>query len=125
MENTVKVICITCPKGCTLEVTREGETVVNVSPGCKRGHEYVQRELVDPRRMVATTVRVQGGIHPLLPVATEAPFPKPKILALMKVLRQVEVRSPVRVGQVVLQDALGTGIDIIASRDMPVGSKKE
>ena len=120
METTTQIICITCPKGCTLDVTREGETVLRVKPGCKRGHEYVKRELVDPRRMVATTVRVQGGIHPLLPVATAAPFPKPRILELMATLRQVELQAPVRMGQPILPNALDTGIDILASRDMPV-----
>lgn len=118
METTSTIICITCPKGCTLEVTRDGETVIKINPGCKRGHEYVQRELVDPRRMVATTVSVPGGLHPLLPVATAAPFPKPKIMALMNALRQIELRPPIHAGQVVLENALGTGIDIIASRDM-------
>ncbi len=119
METTTNIICITCPKGCTLEVTLDGQTVIKVKPGCKRGHEYVKRELVDPRRMVATTVRVRGGIHPLLPVATAAPFPKPRIFELMNALRQVELQAPVSVGQPVLANALGTGIDILASRDMP------
>jgi CxxC motif-containing protein len=119
METTTKIICITCPKGCTLDVTHEGQTVVKVRPGCKRGHEYVQRELVDPRRMVATTVRVQGGIHPLLPVTTSAPFPKPRILELMAALRKIELNAPVSMGQPILCNALETGIDIIASRDMP------
>jgi CxxC motif-containing protein len=118
METTEKIICITCPKGCTLDVTHEGKTVISVRPGCKRGREYVQRELTDPRRMVATTVRIAGSQHPLLPVATAAPFPKPRIHELMDALRQVAVRAPVQVGQVVLADALGTGIDIIASRSM-------
>ncbi len=119
METITKIICITCPKGCTLDVTHDGQTILKIRPGCKRGHEYVQREMVDPRRMIATTVRVQGGIHPLLPVTTSAPFPKPRILELMTALRQVELRAPVSMGQLVLQNALGTGIDIIASRDMP------
>ena len=69
-QTTMKILCVTCPKGCSLEVTREGETVIEVKPGCKRGHEYVARELTDPRRMVATTVKVKHGNHPLLPVYT-------------------------------------------------------
>ena len=116
MEETVKVICITCPKGCTLDVTREGKTILSVKPGCKRGRDYVQRELTDPRRMVASTVQVKGGLHPLLPVATAAPFPKPRIPELMTALRNVKVEAPVSAGQVILADALGTGIDISASR---------
>jgi len=118
MEETVKVICITCPKGCTLDVTREGETIVKVANGCKRGHEYVRAELTDPRRMVATTVRVRGGIHPLLPIATSAPFPKPRIPELLAEIRKLEIEAPVTMGQVVLSNALGTGIDLIASRVM-------
>lgn len=118
METESKIICITCPKGCTLEVTHDGKTVIRVKQGCKRGKEYAERELADPRRMVATTVRIRGGVHPLLPVATAAPFPKPRIRELMDVLRQVEVEAPVEAGQTILRDALGTGIDIIASRRM-------
>ncbi len=120
-EVTEDIICITCPKGCTLEVTHEGKTVIKVDQGCKRGKEYVERELVDPRRMVATTVRVTGGIHPLLPVATSAPFPKPLISGLMAALREITLNAPVQNGQVVLADALGSGIDILASRSMPAG----
>ncbi len=118
METITKLICITCPKGCSLEVTHDGQTVIKVSEGCKRGKEYVQRELTDPRRMVATTVRVRGGLHPLLPVATAAPFPKPLILDLMAELRTLDLVAPVKMGQAVLSNALGTGIDVIASRDL-------
>lgn len=121
MPVTEKMICITCPMGCSLEVTHEGETLLNVEGNtCKRGIEYVKQELTDPRRMVATTVKVRDGIHPLVPVYTESPFPKPRIFELLDNLREVELEAPVAIGQVVLEDALGTGVDILASRDMPV-----
>ena len=113
-----KVICVTCPKGCTLEVTRDGETITHVEKGCKRGHKYAQQELTDPRRMVATSVKIEGGLHPLLPVYTAAPFPKPMIADLLAVLREVKIKTPVRMDDVILQDALNTGIDILASRGM-------
>ncbi len=122
MEDAVteEIICITCPVGCTLEVTHAGETVINVDGNtCSRGLTYVEEELSDPRRMVATTVRVRGGIHPLVPVYTAAPFPKPKIFALLKRIREIEIEAPVALHQVVLEDALGTGIQIIASRPLP------
>lgn len=113
-----KVICVTCPKGCTLEVTRDGKTIVSIANGCKRGHQYARQELTDPRRMVATTVRIQGGVHPLVPVYTSAPFPKPRIPELLKQLRDVEVSAPVSIGQTIIENALGSGIDIKASRSM-------
>ena len=120
MPTTEEMICITCPMGCTLQVTHENETVLDVDGNtCQRGLDYVERELTDPRRMVATTVRVSGGLHPLVPVYTAEPFPKPRIFELLDALREVEVEAPVAVKQVVLGDALGTGINVVASRDLP------
>ncbi len=68
--------------------------------------------------MIASTVKVTGGHHPLLPVYTREPFPKPRIQELMAALRTVEIAAPVHMGEIVLPNALGTGIDVIASRDM-------
>lgn len=119
MAETSEIICVTCPQGCLLKVKHEGKQVLEVLDGCKRGEDYAICELQDPRRMVASTVRVTGGLHPLVPVYTRHAFPKPLIPQLAKKLRQVEVPAPVAINQVVLEDALGTGIDIVASRDMP------
>ncbi len=119
MPITEKMICVTCPMGCTLAVTREGTQVLKVEGNeCPRGEKYAASELTDPRRMVATTVKVQGGIHPLAPVYTEAAFPKPRIFDLLAALRRIELAAPVEMNQVVLENALDTGINIIASRDM-------
>ncbi len=124
MPITEKMICITCPMGCSVEVTREGQTLLSVDGNtCKRGEDYVRRELTDPRRMVATTVKVKDGIHPLVPVYTANAFPKPRIFDLLDKLREVELEAPVAMGQVVLPNALDTGIDILASREMPRSSQ--
>lgn len=112
------LICITCPKGCALELLCEGDTVLEAKGGCARGLDYAKREIADPRRMVASTVRIQGALHPLLPVYTSAPIPKAKIRLLLDELRRMELHAPVRMGDVVLRDVLGTGIDVLASRDM-------
>jgi CxxC motif-containing protein len=119
MPITEKMICITCPMGCSVELTREGETLLSVDGNtCKRGEDYVRRELTDPRRMAATTVRVKGGVHPLVPVYTASAFPKPRLFELLDALRQLELEAPVAMGQVVLANALDTGIDVVASREM-------
>lgn len=120
MTETSEIICVACPKGCPLQIKHEGGDVLEiVGAGCKRGKEYAICELQDPRRMVASTVKVQGGMHPLVPVYTQKAFPKPLIPQLARKLREVEVPAPVKINQVLLKDALGTGIDIVASRDMP------
>jgi CxxC motif-containing protein len=123
MAQSDTLICITCPMGCALAVVHEGQTVTSVTGNhCKRGPGYAQAELSDPRRMVATTVRARGGARPLLPVYTAAPFPKGRIFELLAALRGVDVAAPMRADQVVLADALGTGIDVLASCDMePAG----
>lgn len=119
-QPTQELICTVCPKGCRLLVYKEGDTLVRVDAGCLRGKRYAEQELSDPRRMVASTVKISGASHTLLPVYTSAPFPKPQIQELMSALRQINLQAPVHSGDVVAANMLGTGIDILASRDMPV-----
>ena len=120
MEETTKMICISCPKGCSLEVTHDGSALIKVDgESCKQGVDYAEREISDPRRMVASTVRVKNGFHPLVPVYTFAPVPKAMIQNVLKELRKVELPAPVKGGSVVIEDILGTGVNVIASRDMP------
>ena len=119
-EEITKMICITCPVGCALEVSHEGETIISIEGDtCKRGIDYAEAELTNPRRMVTSTVKVRGGMHPLVPVYTAAPIPKPLIFDLLIELRKVELQAPVQVGQVVLENALDTDINVLASRNLP------
>ena len=119
-EEITKMICITCPVGCTLEVSHEGETIISIEGDtCKRGIDYAEAELTDPRRMVTSTVKVRDGVHPLVPVYTAAPIPKPLIFDLLVELRKVELQAPVELGQVALENALNTGINVLASRNLP------
>jgi len=113
-----EIICVACPKGCRLEAVRKNGEILVTNEGCKRGIEYAIREIEDPRRMVASTVRVSGGRHPLVPVYTEEPFPKGLIPELLEQLREVGLEAPVRIGQIVLENALNTGINVVASRDL-------
>jgi CxxC motif-containing protein len=120
-EEITKLICITCPMGCALQVTHDGKMVTKVEGSqCKKGVAYGEAEIKDPRRMVTSTVRVAGGGHPLVAVYTAAPIPKPLIFDLLAELRQVELHAPVKMGQVVVENALGTGVNVVASRDLPV-----
>ena len=117
MNEETKIICVACPKGCRLRINQVGETFVVSDQGCKRGEQYAAQEMTDPRRMVASTVRMQNGSHSLLPVYTSAPIPKGKINLLLEELRQMTLSTPVKMGQAVLKDVFATGIDVLASRD--------
>ena len=116
-----KLVCVSCPVGCELTVTLDEDKIIEVSGNtCKLGIDYAQQEIFDPRRMVASTVRVKNGFHPLVPVYTEHPVPKALIKDVLVQLREVEVEAPVAINDVVVENVLDTGINVIASRDMPV-----
>ena len=118
VEQPMEIICVACPKGCRLEARRKNGEILVSHAGCKRGKQYAIGEITDPRRMVASTVRIQGGLHPLIPVYTSEPFPKDQIFQLLDQIRTTRIQSPVKAGDIVIKDALGTGIDVVASRDM-------
>lgn len=120
MAETKRIICTSCPVGCELTVTFDDENILEVEGNtCKLGIDYAEQEIFDPRRMVATTVKVKNGYHPLVPVYTEKPVPKPKIFDVLAEIRKVEVEAPVKINDVIIEDVVGTGINVIASRDLP------
>jgi len=120
MAQEVQLICTACPQGCTLiALIENGEVIKITGNNCKKGLDYGMTEMTDPRRMVATTVKVKNGFHPLLPVYTEQPVPKPLIPQVLAEIRKVEVTAPVRIKSVILENVLGTGINVLASRDIP------
>ena len=122
MNNTThELTCIGCPMGCPLELTIEGKEVVKVTGNeCRRGDKYARQEFTDPRRMVTTTVACSNGLWSRVPVKTSEAVPKGKVMDIAEALHQLNLQAPVTVGQVVLDDAAGTGIAVIATRSMPV-----
>ena len=111
--------CIMCPMGCELTVTIENGAVTNVTGNtCPRGAKYAHDEVTAPKRMLTSTVAVEGGLLPLLPVVSANVLPKERILDCARYLRGVKVTAPIKTGDVVVKDILGLGVDIVASRDM-------
>ena len=109
-----ELICIGCPMGCPLTVTLDGGAVVTVQGNtCPRGDAYARREVTAPTRIVTTTVRVTGGILPAVSC-----IPKEKIFDVVRALKSVVVPAPVHIGQVLLPDAAGTGVDVVATKDV-------
>ena len=111
-----KMICITCPRGCRLTV--DEETLAVQGNTCPKGEEYGRNEVTDPRRVLTTTVRLVGAAGGCrLPVKTAAPIPKKLLLPAMEALDAVTVTAPVRTGDTVVRDLLGTGVDLVACKD--------
>jgi CxxC motif-containing protein len=119
MKTTRSLTCIGCPLGCQITVESEdGAVVCVIGNTCPRGEAYARKEVTAPARIVTTTVRVRGGELAAVSVKTEKEIPKEKIFDCIRALKVVETAAPVRTGQVILADAAGTGVNVIATKDV-------
>lgn len=114
-----EVICIVCPKGCHLKIEEDGNGGYNVSGGtCEKGIEYGINEVTNPVRVLTSTVKVEGGSIVRCPVRTDGSVPKGKIFECMDQINDVTLHAPVKVGDAVIEDIAGTGVTLIATRDV-------
>lgn len=134
MENTsqttgdkiekLSLTCIICPMGCSMEVEVETNAsgqkkVLSVKDnGCKRGEQYAAKEVQNPTRTLTTTIKVEGGELPLVPVKTAGEVPKASLLQCMEVVRRASCKAPVKRGDVLIYDLLGSGVNVVACADI-------
>ncbi len=112
--------CIICPMGCPLEVTlKDDGTPESVSGNsCPRGEEYAKKEITNPTRTLTSTVAVKNGRMKLVPGKTQSEIPKDMLLQAMEIVRRAECTAPVKRGDVLIYDILGTGVNFIACADV-------
>lgn len=114
-----ELTCIGCPMGCALTVELDGSAVVSVRGNtCPRGDAYARKEVTAPTRIVTTTVRVTGGELTAVSCKTQHDIPKDKIFDVVRALKAVEAAAPIKIGQVLLPNAAGTGVDVIATKNV-------
>ena len=110
------LICVSCPLGCPIEVEVENGEVISVSGNtCKRGDQYARTEITNPVRSLTTSVKVEGGVHSVVPVKSVGPVPKDKMFDCMKVINEATIKAPVKIGDVVIENICGLGVDIVAT----------
>lgn len=115
---TRNLICINCPLGCPLTVTIDGENVSVTGNTCPRGADYARKEVLSPTRIVTSSIRVDGGDIAMVSVKTRSDIPKSKIFDIMKEIRAARTQAPVAMGQVLIENCAGTGVDIIATKSV-------
>ena len=114
-----ELICIGCPMGCPIVVEMEDGKVLSVTGNtCPRGESYARKEVTNPTRIVTTTVRVDGGKVPMINVKTEQDIPKDKIFECIAALRGVTMKAPIHIGDIILENVAGTGVNIVAAGNM-------
>lgn len=109
------LICIVCPRGCHLHVDENLNVTGN---SCPRGAAYGKQEVTNPTRTLTSTVRIEGAELPLCPVKTANPIPKGKLFEAMKEVDSVRLSAPVHIGDVIIEDLAGSGVSLIATRNM-------
>ena len=109
--------CIVCPRGCTLTVTLDSaleNPVLSVEgQGCKRGVDYATAECTHPTRVLTTTApTVDGGV---VPCKTDRAIPRELLFEAMKAVNSLSAPAVVRIGDILLENLLGTGANIVAT----------
>jgi CxxC motif-containing protein len=109
--------CIVCPIGCSLHIEQvDGGWQVSGNQ-CARGKKYAFEEMIAPKRVLTTTVKLVGGTYPVVAVKTAHAVPKEKIFAIMELLSKVELEAPVHIGDVVVRDVLGAGVNVVVTAE--------
>lgn len=109
--------CIICPNGCEIEAELQDGKILSLTGNlCPKGKTYVEQELTDPQRNIATSVLVKGGELPLASVRLTNPIPKDKIFAAMAEIRKLSVEAPVQAGTVLIEKILGYDSDVIVTK---------
>ncbi|WP_333641495.1 DUF1667 domain-containing protein [Mesotoga prima] len=119
MAEVRNIICISCPLGCQLVVTKDGDNISVTGNTCKNGEKYGIEEMTNPKRVIPSTVVCKNGRLKRLPVKTADAVPKGMIFDIMQEINKCSVEAPVKMGQVIIPNVLGTGVDVVATRTMP------
>ncbi len=116
--DTRELICISCPMGCMLNVTIDGDDVKVEGNTCPRGAIYGKKEVLSPTRIVTSSVKVRNSNIAKVSVKTEKDIPKGKIFDIMDEIRKITVDAPIKIGDVIIENCADTGVDIIATKDV-------
>ncbi len=120
-STTREMICILCPLGCKMQVSEkpgQPEDLKVRGIQCKEGKKYAYEEYKNPTRILTSTVAIHNTTLPRLPVKTSKPLPKGLIYKAMDEINKVEITGPIKVGTVIIENLLGTDIDIVATRSL-------
>ncbi|MCL5770919.1 MAG: DUF1667 domain-containing protein [Actinobacteria bacterium] len=112
-----KMKCIVCPIGCVILVDFNEKTkeIMSFSGNeCKRGIKFIKDETTRPVRLLTTTIKINSVAHNRLPVRSNVPIPKEKMLEMVREVKKININIPVKAGQVIADNFMGLGIKILS-----------
>ena len=117
MSEVREITCVMCPLGCRIKAVIEGDDILTIEGNaCPNGEEYVRQEIISPSRILMSVIKCRNCDMPTVSVKTDKAIPKELIWEIMRELRDVEVGPPVNVDDVIIENVLGTGVNIVATR---------
>ncbi|MFZ2603942.1 MAG: DUF1667 domain-containing protein [Candidatus Omnitrophota bacterium] len=111
------MICIECPVGCVLEVDMDSKPIRITGNECPKGENYAISEIENPQRILTSSVLTQGLALKMVPIKTDRPIPKKDLLKAMEVIKKIRLKKTVAVGDIVMKDLLGLGVNLVATRE--------
>ena len=111
------LICFNCPIGCGMNVKNENGNLIVTGNKCPKGVQYAKEELTNPKRNITTSIRVNGKTE-MLSVKSRNPIEKAKIMDVIKEIKKAQAVAPIKIGDIILPNVLGTGVDIVATRNI-------
>ena len=114
-----EIVCTCCPIGCTLNIdyNKDNDPIITGNR-CIRGKKYAQQELIEPKRTVTTIVKVINGTHNVISVKTDNQIPKNKIFLITKLLSDIIVKAPIKIGDIIVKNIAETNVNIIATKNI-------
>jgi CxxC motif-containing protein len=105
--------------GCRITVKLDGDNILSVEGNtCKRGDTYARTEVTAPVRTVTTTIKVINGVQDRISCKTKSPVPKEKIFDVMEVINKAACEAPVKIGDILIENAADTGVPVVATKDV-------
>lgn len=109
--------CIICPRGCNIKVEIENGKIKSIEGNtCPRGYDYAVSEVTNPVRTITSTVKLENG--KMLPVKTNKPIPKELMFKCMEEINKIVAKEPIKIGDVLIENVLGTGSNVVATKNV-------
>lgn len=113
----MNLICTSCPVGCRMTIIEDKKGNIEVTGNaCKRGEKYAFDEYSNPKRMVTSSIFIDGGNNALVSVKTDKPIKKELVKEVFCLIKKMRVKAPIDIGDIIIRNVTGTDVNIVATR---------